>query len=192
MLRNPDVCAVIWLHCTWILIRKCLGKITTILTWSTFNLLKGRQKINDLLEQGLRFPHPMTEWPLFVRAMFLRTCRRILPGLQKCSQSGELNSISSEKQCLTDLLDNPNVHELKYWLSRFVTEVRKHDGQPSIQQTLSGLQRRMLEGQLEAPKFMHFHEDCFGDLHKSCDTVYRDLHNQGTGKEVRRARTFSP
>ena len=55
----------------------------------------------------------------------------------------ERNSISSEKQCPADLLDNPNVQELNYWLSRFVTEVRKRDGQPypprTIQQILAGL-----------------------------------------------------
>ena len=52
-------------------------------------------------------------------------------------------SISSEKQCPVDLLDNPNVQEINYWLSRFVTVVGKRDGQPypprTIQQILGGL-----------------------------------------------------
>jgi len=47
-----------------------------------------------------------------------------------------------------DLLDNPDIQNLNYWLSRFVTEIRKQDGQPypprTIHQILAGLQRRLL------------------------------------------------
>ena len=108
----------------------------------------------------------------------------------------ERNSISSEKLCPANLLDNPDVQELNYWLSCFVTEVRKKDGQPNpprtIQQILAGLQRRMLEGHPEVLKFMDSQQACFCDLHHTCDTMYRDLHSQGIGTEVRHAHAFLP
>ena len=41
----------------------------------------------------------------------------------------ERNKIQTEA-CLMDLFDKPDVSRLNYWLSRFVTEVRRQDGDP--------------------------------------------------------------
>ena len=60
--------------------------------------------------------------------------------------------------CPGDLLDNPDTQQLIFWLSRFVTEVRKQNSElyppQSIQLILAALQRRMLEKNPDAPKFM--------------------------------------
>ena len=39
----------------------------------------------------------------------------------------EINN-NAEEQCPEDLLNNPNVFKLNYWLTRFVAEVRRQDG----------------------------------------------------------------
>ena len=53
------------------------------------------------------------------------------------------------QQCPENLLDDPDRKNLNFWLSQFVTEVRKQDGQPypprTIHQILSALQRKMIE-----------------------------------------------
>ena len=38
--------------------------------------------------------------------------------------------------CLEDLVEKPDVGKLNYWLCRFVTEVRKKDGQPYPPKTI--------------------------------------------------------
>ena len=35
---------------------------------------------------------------------------------------------NADEQCPEDLLNNPNVFKLNYWLTRFVAEVRRQDG----------------------------------------------------------------
>ena len=37
---------------------------------------------------------------------------------------------NAKERCPEDLLDNPAVSELNYWLTRFVAEVRRQDGKP--------------------------------------------------------------
>ncbi len=102
----------------------------------------------------------------------------------------------SREECPEDLLDNPDTQKLNYWLSRFVTEVRRQDGQPypprSVHQILAGLQRKMLEKQPDAPKLLDSKEPAFSVLHRTCDTVYRNLHSQGIGTAVRHTPTFTP
>ena len=57
---------------------------------------------------------------------------------------------NAEEQCPQDLLDNPDVSKLNYWLTRFVAEVRRQDGKPyPPNQLLVALQQKMLD----APKF---------------------------------------
>ena len=52
---------------------------------------------------------------------------------------------SVAEQCPADLLEVPTVEHLNYWLSHFVVEARREDGQPyppgSINNILSGLYR---------------------------------------------------
>ena len=48
----------------------------------------------------------------------------------------------------------------------------------------------MLENNPDAMKFLDSKETAFRDLHHTCDVVYRDLHGQGIGTDVRHARVF--
>ena len=74
----------------------------------------------------------------------------------------------SEKQCPEDLLDNPDPKKLNHWLSRFVTEVRKQDGQPYLPKTihhiLAALQRIVVGKQPTTPKFMDRNEPVLTEL----------------------------
>ena len=83
----------------------------------------------------------------------------------------------SEKLCPEDLLDNPDPKKLNHWLSRFVTEVRKQDGQPyppkTIHHILAALQRIVVGKQPTTPKFMDRNELVFTELCRTCDSVYR-------------------
>ena len=97
------------------------------------------------------------------------------------------------EKCPEDLLDNPDIQN--YWLSRFVAEIRKQDGQPylprTIHQILAGLQRYMLEKQPNAPKFLDHTWTAFCELHGTCDSVYRGLHQEGVGTEIHHTSTFT-
>ena len=84
---------------------------------------------------------------------------------------------------------------LNRWLSRFVAEVRRADGEAypprTIHQLLSGLQRSMLDRYPTAPKFLDRQDPRFRDIRGTCDTVYRELHQQGVGTEVKHAAVIS-
>ena len=49
----------------------------------------------------------------------------------------------------------------------------------------------MLEGNSNAPKFLDCTDTVFRDFHRSCDNVYRQLHSQGIGTNVRQAHSFT-
>jgi len=57
----------------------------------------------------------------------------------------QARNVTQEDRCPTDLLENPSAGQLNYWLSRFVVEARRADGEryPSatLYQLLSGLLR---------------------------------------------------
>ena len=73
-----------------------------------------------------------------------------------------------------------------------MAEVRRQDGEPpyplkTIHQILAGLQRYMLDKNPLASKFLDQKNPVFRDIHRACDSVYRKLHQQGVGTEVRHA-----
>ena len=98
-------------------------------------------------------------------------------------------STEDGEQCPDDLLENPDVTKLNYWLSRFVAEVRRADGNAypprTISQLVAALQRRMLENNPNASKFCNSHNTDFRDLTRTCDSVYRKLHSDGVGTVVK-------
>lgn len=100
-----------------------------------------------------------------------------------------------EEQCPSDLFERPDPVQINFWLSRFVAEVRKQNGAPypprSIQLILSALQREMLDKNPEVPKFMDQSVTVYRGLHRTCDSVYRELHKQGIGATVRHTAVFS-
>ena len=105
------------------------------------------------------------------------------------------NIAGKEHQCPEDLLENPVPERLNYWLSRFVNEARNQKGEPypprSLHQILAGLQRYMIEKSPNTPKFLDHNNSVYNQLHKTCDSVYRDLHSQGVGCYVNHAVPFS-
>ena len=104
-------------------------------------------------------------------------------------------STDDGEQCPDDLLENPDINKLNYWLARFVAEVRRTDGKAypprTISQLLAALQRIMLEANPNASKFCNAHNTDFRDLTRTCDSVYRRLHSEGVGAVVRHTPTFS-
>ena len=53
-------------------------------------------------------------------------------------------------------------------------------------------QRHTVEILLSAPKFLDCSNPVYRNLHRACDTVYRELHGQGVGTTVKRTATFTP
>ena len=62
----------------------------------------------------------------------------------------------------------------------------------TIQHILARLQRKMLDTIPDTIKFLDSSQSGFHELRCTCDTVYRDLHSQGNGANVRHMPTFSP
>ena len=104
-------------------------------------------------------------------------------------------NVSAEEQCPVDLVQKPDPKVLKFWLCRFVTEVRKKDGSPyppcSIHLILAGLQRTVREVSPNAPKFFYQSDSTYRDLRWSCDTIYQELRSQGIGTEINRTPIFT-
>ena len=73
---------------------------------------------------------------------------------------GERSQTDSNEQCPINLLEAADPVQLNFWLPRFIVEVRKQTGEPyrprSIQLILSALQRKMLDTNTDAPRFMDF------------------------------------
>lgn len=107
----------------------------------------------------------------------------------------ERNTTDKSNLCPEDLLENPETELLNFWLSRFVTEVRNKKGEhyppKSIHQILAGLQRCMLDKTPDGPRFLDRNNAVFRQLHRTCDSIYRDLHRQGIGANVSHAVPFS-
>ena len=103
-------------------------------------------------------------------------------------KSAQNKSVAVEGKGDDDLLDNPNVVLLNFWIPQFIAEVRNKKGEPyppkTIHQILAGMQHRMLDSNPSALKFL---EASFKPIDGICDTVYRDLHFKGIGTEVRHA-----
>ena len=81
-----------------------------------------------------------------------------------------------QRVCPVDLLENPVVEDLNYWLSRFVAEVRNQEGKPysprSIHQILCGLQRHMLHKNPTAPKILNKEDVRFVAFRSAVDNVF--------------------
>ena len=81
-----------------------------------------------------------------------------------------------------------DIPDLNRWISRFITEVWRQDGNcyppKTIHQLLASLQRYMLKNHPEAPRFLDRKDICFRDIHGTCETIYRQLHQDGVGTAV--------
>ena len=119
--------------------------------------------------------------------------RRTLLGLWQFFWEWRLarNRNCSIDKCPENLFEDAEVSEINRWVSHSIREVRRKDGQPylpqSIHQIFAGLQRFTLSEKPNAPRFLDRKDPRFRDIHGTCDTIYRKLHQQGIGAEVRHA-----
>ena len=91
----------------------------------------------------------------------------------------------------SNLLDNPKLSELNYWLSRFVVEARRENGDPYPARTLSnllaGLYRHCQECDAACPKFMNRKDPHFKELNGAIQVRSRELCVSGVGAVVKHA-----
>ena len=83
----------------------------------------------------------------------------------------------SDEKCPSTLLVSPDVRALNYWLSRFVLEVRRADGEPypasSLVNILSGLYRYSKKCSPACPNFMDRRDATFRDLNGAMQVKFR-------------------
>ena len=105
------------------------------------------------------------------------------------------NSFSGEK-CLDDLLEEANPELLNKWLSTFIMETRREDGQPyppkTLDNILSGLLRYTWSRPLkDPPNFLSKDDPRFQKLLVTHDNVYKSLRVAGVGAETKVTATIS-
>jgi hypothetical protein len=105
------------------------------------------------------------------------------------------NSRSQEK-CPESLLEDMDPTLLDKWLSAFVAETRKVNGDPypptSLHLLLSGLQRHMRSIDRErAPNILAKDSPSFQTLYRTMDAVYKKLRANGVGAQKRITETFT-
>ncbi len=85
-----------------------------------------------------------------------------------------------------------NVHELDYWLSRFVLEARRTDGQPYPPQTLYGLVCSLMRYVRELRPHINFYKDPeFAGFQKTMDGEMKRLRSLGLGVKRKQAEPIS-
>ena len=89
--------------------------------------------------------------------------------------------------CRSNLLQCPVQVSLNYWLSRFVVEARREDGQPypptSISNLLAGLYRECRKYDPNCPNFMNRKDPTFKELNGALQVRYRELREGGVGAQ---------
>ena len=99
-----------------------------------------------------------------------------------------------EEKCPSDLLESPSAESLDYWLSLFVAECRRADGEQypasTIQCILSAVLRYGQSKSTDFPNFLAYKTDNrFRGLKGACFS--RSLREQGIGGEVKHAAIFT-
>ena len=86
---------------------------------------------------------------------------------------------SSQGQCPENLLVEPSVQQLNYWLSSLVVEVRREDGKPypasSISNILTGLYHHSKAIMHDFPNFTNRKDPSFHDLTGALQVRFREL-----------------
>ena len=84
---------------------------------------------------------------------------------------------------------------LSHWLSKYAADTRTVQGKiypPStLYQLLTGLLRYMRDTNPEAPNFLDKKDQRFRVLHKSLDSLFRQLRTENIGTSVRHAEVFT-
>ena len=101
-------------------------------------------------------------------------------------------------KCPEDLLENPRAESLNFWLSRFVVEARRADGNkyPSsttcIYHLLAALLRYSPSKCRGTPNFLDKSDPRFRELRGACESISRQLRQAGVGAEVKHAALITP
>ena len=99
------------------------------------------------------------------------------------------------KLCPSNLLECPKLTELNYWLSRFVVEARRENGDAYPARTLSnllaGLYRHCREYDAACPNFMNRKDPVFKELNGAIEVRSRELREAGVGAMVKHAAVIS-
>ena len=109
----------------------------------------------------------------------------------------ERNRATSDdsEMCPSNLLQCPVQVSFNYWLSRFVVEAHREDGQPypptSISNLLAGLYRECRKYDPNCPNFMN-RKATFKELNGALQVRYRELRKAGVGAVVKHAAVVSP
>lgn len=111
------------------------------------------------------------------------------------SWMGHRNSCSAEK-CPENLLEEMEPSQLNKWVSTFIAETRKVNGEPyppkSLHLLLSGLQCHMKSFNKErAPNIFAKNDPAFTRLHQTMDSLYRKLRASGVGAQKCSTETFT-
>ena len=101
-----------------------------------------------------------------------------------------------EDKCPVTLLEDMDSEQLNKWLSAYVAETRKVNGEPyppsTLQSLLSGLLRHMRAiDEKRAPNIFAKGNPAFKQLHCIMDAVYKQLRSDGIGAETHSAQPFS-
>ena len=95
----------------------------------------------------------------------------------------------------SNVLDCPKACELNYWLSQFVVEARREDGNPYPARTLSnllaGLYRHCRESDATCPNFMNHKDPVFKELSGAIQVWSRELYEAGVGAVVKHTSVIS-
>ena len=101
-----------------------------------------------------------------------------------------------EDKCPMDLLDKPTIPLLNKWLSAFVVEARREDGQrypaTTISQLLAGLWRYARSKTVDCPNFMDRKDRRFDSLNGAIASVFRKLREDGVGATVKHVAVIRP
>ena len=94
-----------------------------------------------------------------------------------------------------DLLEKCVPEELDKWLSLYIMETRREDGQPfpskSIDGLLAGLKRHMKTQNKYPPNIFSEEDPCFSNLRGTRDTVSRKLWEEGVGTSTKETELLS-
>lgn len=111
-------------------------------------------------------------------------------------ESRNQNAQSEEIRCPLDLLENAKAEELNHWLSCFVVEARRKDGEPypvcTLYLLLSGLLRYGRSKSKDFPNFMDKKDSRFSELSGVCESVSKQLRKDGVGASVKHVAIVTP
>ena len=84
---------------------------------------------------------------------------------------------------------------MNHWLSYFIAEARREDGKSypatTLYQLLAGLLRYAHSKNKECPNFLD-KDTCFAELTGTCESVARQLREQGVSANVKHAEIITP